>query len=145
MLLLNTRLLLALARQWTIVDERKAHNFDRRVQPNLALLPEAFAYGHSPIASGCRHQLNRRRLHVDSLVPDDTAEYLRVRLHGVGCDRALFASDAVAMLHEATLGALRDIDRLATAALREAAKTKRKLVERDTLARVVEADAREAS
>jgi hypothetical protein len=62
-----------------------------------------------------------------------------------GCDRELFASDAVAMLHEATLGALRDIDRLATAALREAAKKKRKLVERDTIARVVEADARESS
>jgi len=86
-----------------------------------------------------------RRLHVEPLVPDDTAEYLRVRLHGVGCDRELFASDAVAMLHEATLGALRDIDRLATAALREAAKTKRKLVERDTIARVVEADTRETS
>jgi type II secretory pathway predicted ATPase ExeA len=86
-----------------------------------------------------------RRLHVEALVPNDTAEYLRVRLRGVGCDRELFASDAVAMLHEATLGALRDIDRLATAALREAAKTKRKLVERDTIARVVEADARETA
>ena len=49
------------------------------------------------------------------------------------------------MLHEATLGALRDLDRLATAALREAAKKKRKLVERDTIARVVEADSREPS
>ena len=47
-------------------------------------------------------------------------------LHGVGCDRELFASDAVAMLHEATLGALRDF-------------------ERDTIARVVEVDSGEAS
>jgi len=47
------------------------------------------------------------------------------------------------MLHEATLGALRDMDRLATAALREAATKKRTLVERDTIARVVEADARD--
>jgi general secretion pathway protein A len=86
-----------------------------------------------------------RRLHVDPLVPDDTAEYVRVRLHGVGCDRELFAYDAVAMLHEATLGALRDIDRLATAALRVAARKKCKLVERDTIARVVEADARESA
>jgi type II secretory pathway predicted ATPase ExeA len=81
-----------------------------------------------------------RRLHVDPLVPDDTAEYLRVRLAGAGCERELFSSDAVAMLHEATLGALRDIDRLATAALRETARKKRKLVERDVIARVVEAD-----
>jgi type II secretory pathway predicted ATPase ExeA len=86
-----------------------------------------------------------RRLHLDPLVPDDTAEYLRVRLHGAGSDRELFAADAVAMLHEATLGALRDIDRLATAALREAARKTRKLVERDTLARVVQADSRDAS
>jgi general secretion pathway protein A len=76
-----------------------------------------------------------RRLHVDPLVPDDTAEYVR----------ELFAYDAVAMLHEATLGALRDIDRLATAALRVAARKKCKLVERDTIARVVEADARESA
>ena len=41
------------------------------------------------------------------------------------------------MIHEAALGSLRDIDRLATAALREAARRKRKLVERDAVARVV--------
>lgn len=78
-------------------------------------------------------------------MPDDTAEYLRVRLAGAGCERELFSSDAVAMLHEATLGARRDIDRLATAALRETPKRKRKLVERDAIARVVEADSRETS
>ncbi len=73
-------------------------------------------------------------------MPDDTAEYLRVRLASAGCERELFSSDPVAMLHEATLGALRDLDRLATAALRETAKKKRKLVERDVIARVVEKD-----
>jgi type II secretory pathway predicted ATPase ExeA len=86
-----------------------------------------------------------RRLQLDPLAPDDTAEYLRVRLGHVGCDRELFSHDAVAMLHEATAGALRDIDRLATAALRETARRKRKLVERDVIARVVEADTREVA
>ena len=86
-----------------------------------------------------------RRLHLDPLVPDDTAEYLRVRLGHVGCERELFSHDAVAMLHEATAGALRDLDRLATAALRETARRKRKLVERDVIARVVEADSREGA
>lgn len=38
---------------------------------------------------------------------------------------------------------MRDIDRLAAASLREAARRKRRLVERDLLARVLEADARE--
>lgn len=78
------------------------------------------------------------RLRIDPLTPDDTAEYLRMRLAKVGCEKELFASDATAMLHEAASGALREVDRLATAALREAAKKKRKLVERDVLARVVD-------
>ena len=80
------------------------------------------------------------RLRVDPLTPDDTAEYLRVRLARAGCDRELFPSDSVAMLHEAASGALRDLDRLATASLREAARRKKKLVERDILARVLDAE-----
>jgi general secretion pathway protein A len=89
------------------------------------------------------------RLHhrflLPALTPDDSAEYLRLRLRRAGCDRELLAPDAVAMLHEATRGAMRDLDRLATLALREAARKKRKLVERDVVARVLEADAREAA
>ena len=83
------------------------------------------------------------RLEIEPLLPDDTAEYLRLRLRHVGCDRELFATDASALLHEATAGAMRDLDRLAAAALRETAKKKRKLVERDVVARVIEADTRE--
>ena len=62
------------------------------------------------------------RLHVDPLVPEDTAAYLAFRLKRVGCDRELFTGDATAMLHEATNGAFRDIDRVATGALRLAAR-----------------------
>jgi general secretion pathway protein A len=97
------------------------------------------------------HRLSRRhhrslysrlhtRLRIDPLTPEDTAEYLRVRLSRVGCQRELFASDALAMLHEAASGALRDIDRLATSALREAARRKKKLVERDVLARLLDTE-----
>ena len=85
------------------------------------------------------------RLRVEPLTPDDTAEYLRFRLARVGCEKELFASDAVAMMHECASGALRDLDRLATAALRESARKKRKLVERDVLARIVDSDTAEAS
>jgi ArsR family transcriptional regulator len=53
--------------------------------------------------------------------------------------RELFASDAIAMIHEAAMGGMRDADRLATSALREAARKKRKLVERDAVARVIDA------
>lgn len=83
------------------------------------------------------------RLEIEPLVPDDTAEYLRLRLRQAGCDREIFASDAVGLLHEATAGAMRDLDRLAAAALRETAKKKRKIVERDVVARVIESDTRE--
>ncbi len=81
------------------------------------------------------------RLHIDPLTPEDTAEYLRVRLSRAGCPRELFASDAVAMLHEAASGSPRDIDRLATSALGEATRRKKKLVERDVLARILNAEA----
>jgi hypothetical protein len=49
------------------------------------------------------------------------------------------------MLHEAAAGSLRDLDRLATAALRDAARRKRKLVERDAITRVVDTEPREAA
>lgn len=84
------------------------------------------------------HSRLGRRLTIGPLTPDDTAEYIRLRLEKAGCEREVFASDALAMLHEAATGALRDIDRLATAALREAARKKRKLVERDVVSRIVD-------
>lgn len=83
------------------------------------------------------------RLEVAPLTPDDTAEYLHLRLKRAGVDREVFASDATVLLHEATAGAMRDLDRLAAAALRETARKKRKLVERDVVVRVIEADTRE--
>jgi len=85
------------------------------------------------------------RLRVDPLTPEDTAEYLRFRLARIGCEKELFSSDAVAMMHESASGALRDLDRLATAALRESARKKRKLVERDVLARIVDSDVAEVA
>lgn len=42
-------------------------------------------------------------------------------------------------------GAMRDLDRLATAALREAARKKKRLIERDVLARVLDTDQRDAA
>jgi type II secretory pathway predicted ATPase ExeA len=91
----------------------------------------------------CLYSRIHARLHIDPLMPEDSAAYLTFRLARVGCDRELFTQDAIAMLHEATSGALRDLDRLATAALRLTARKKRKLVERDVVACAIEADTRE--
>jgi type II secretory pathway predicted ATPase ExeA len=80
------------------------------------------------------------RLSIDPLSPADTADYVRARLAAVGCNKELFTSDAIAMLHEAASGSLRDIDRVAHSALRMAARKKRKLVERDVLGAILRAE-----
>lgn len=93
-----------------------------------------------------RHQRSlysriQHRIQIDSAGPDDTAEYLRHRLRLVGAsDREIFTSDAIGILHEAAGGGLRDLDRLAEAAMRDAGRRKKKLVERDAALRVADAD-----
>lgn len=83
----------------------------------------------------------RRR--IEPLTTEDTADYLRVRLTRAGTSSPdLFTPDAAAMLHEATGGSLRDLDRLAAAALAEAAVHDRKRIERDIVTRVLALDAR---
>lgn len=59
-----------------------------------------------------------------------------MRLRRVGCDRELFASDAITLLHDVAGSSLREIDRLATDALRESARRKKTLVEREAVERV---------
>lgn len=82
-----------------------------------------------------------RRIRVAPNGPTDTGDYIAERMRRAGCDREVFTSDAVAMIHEASLGALREIDRIATGALRFAARRKKKLVEREIVAHVIEHDA----
>jgi general secretion pathway protein A len=78
------------------------------------------------------------RVALDAASPDDTAEYVRHRLRLAGVEREVFTSDALAMLHEAASGGLRDVDRLATTALRDAVRRKKKLVERDAVLRAAD-------
>ena len=78
-----------------------------------------------------------RRLSVGPMTTEDTAEYVRMRLHRAGSDRETFSLDALTALHEAAGSSLREIDRLATAALRETARRKKKLVERDVMVRMI--------
>ena len=82
----------------------------------------------------------RWRRHVDSLTPEDTADYVRVRLRQAGCEQEIFSSHALAVLHEATLGSMRDIDRLGAAALRRAARIDRRIIERECVLAVVAED-----
>ena len=81
------------------------------------------------------------RLRIPDPTPQDTAEYLAYRLRRAGCDRAVFASDAIALLHEAARGLPRDLDRLATAALKTAARRKLSLVDQPVVTAILDADA----
>jgi type II secretory pathway predicted ATPase ExeA len=86
------------------------------------------------------HSRLHHRLDIEVMKPEDTLEYVRHRLEAAGCTRELFTSDALAMLHEAASGAMREIDRIATLALRLGARRKKKLIERDVIAAVIDAD-----
>ncbi len=77
------------------------------------------------------------RFVIDDASHDDTAEYVRYRLHHAGADKTLFVADAVALIHEHATGALRDIDRIAGNAMRDAARRKKKVIDRDAVERVL--------
>ena len=78
------------------------------------------------------------RLSLGEALPEDTAEYLADRLEKAGCKREVFSENAAALIHEAALGRLRDIDRLATAALNSASRRKNKIVDRKVITDVIE-------
>jgi general secretion pathway protein A len=78
-----------------------------------------------------------RRISIEPLTVDDTADYVRIRLRRAGGDREIFADEALILLHEAAGSSLRNVDRLATTALRMAARRKKKRVDRDIMGSVV--------
>src|SRR5690606_9725896 len=62
-----------------------------------------------------------RRFCIQPLTPADTTAYLKMRLDRVGNRPDLFTRDAAALLHEVTHGTMRELNRLAAAAMRHAA------------------------
>ena len=60
-----------------------------------------------------------------------------------GAERDVFSSDAIALMHEASRGHLRDLDRVATACLKLAHKKKVRIVDRDIVVRVQQAEPRD--
>ena len=80
------------------------------------------------------------RIRIEDPSAEDTVEYIHHRLEQAGATRTLFASDALSMIHESTIGRLRDIDRLATLALKSAARRKLKTVDRAVLRGLLDVD-----
>ena len=118
-------------------------NFDWDSRPLLSLLLVGLPELRDRLQLRRNRSLLSRIHHRLSLLPNtpaDTAEYLRHRLHLVGCDKDLFAPDAVTLLHDTAAGALREIDRLATCALSFAARKKRPLIDHHLMARAIDAD-----
>jgi len=77
------------------------------------------------------------RLSLGEAKPGDTAEYIAYRLRRAGCEREIFNSDAIALIHEQSQGRLREIDRIATDALTLGARRKIKTLDRELVARVL--------
>ena len=75
------------------------------------------------------------RLALSEAGPADTAEYVGYRLRNAGCEREVFSSDALALLHEETHGRLRDIDRVATDALKLGGRRKLRVIDRELVVR----------
>jgi len=135
-----------LLRQDTLEHLHILLNYEWDSQALLSLVLVGLPELHSRLELRSNRSLYSRlshRLVIDSVKPDDTAEYIRYRLNRAGCHNEILTSDAVAMLHEAACGSLRDVDRIATAALRLAHKRKKKLVERDTLAVVLQSEVKD--
>lgn len=80
------------------------------------------------------------RLHLGDASPADTAEYIQYRWGRATQAKCPFDSDALALLHEAAAGQLRDIDRIATGALKRAATRKLERIDRAIVEHVVARD-----
>ena len=80
------------------------------------------------------------RIAIGPALADDTAEYIRYRLTKAAVrDKEIFSTDAVALIHEASSGLLRDVDRIATACLKAAARGKHRIVDRELILHVLDA------
>jgi general secretion pathway protein A len=85
------------------------------------------------------------RLCLGDATPADTAEYLAFRLRRVGSEREVFSSDAISLMHEASRGHLRDLDRIATDCLKLAHRKRLRIVDKDIVVRVQQDDADDES
>ena len=77
------------------------------------------------------------RLRLPDPEPADTVAYVDHRLRLAGAKAELFTTDAVSLLHEGSAGRLRDIDRIATAALKAAARSNYNRVDRALMVNII--------
>ena len=115
-------------------------NYEWDSKPLLSLILVGLPETRSRLALAKNRSLWSRihsRLSLGEATPGDTAEYVAHRMKRGGCEREVFTSDALALVHEDSKGRLRDIDRVATEALRVGARRKLRVVDRELIVRVL--------
>lgn len=108
-------------------------NFDWDSQPMLSLVLVGLPEFADRLKLGIHRSLLTRisaKVEVHPTSADHTVTYVRQRLKDAGCKSEIFAPDGYALLHELTGGLLRSVDVLAEAALRLAAHTDVRIVDR---------------
>lgn len=91
------------------------------------------------------HSRLSTRIRLEPLSHADTPSYIKARLGQAGCGRDVFSRDALGLIHEASRGILREIDRIALQAMYLAACESRSMVEADHVVHVVRPQKPEAA
>jgi len=118
-------------------------NYEWDSRPLLSLLLVGLPEMHSRMMLARNRSLWSRihtRVHLGEASDADSAEYLEHRLRAAGASTAILTSDAIAMLHEASAGRLRDLDRIATQTLKRAARRKLKKADRQLVQSTLDPD-----
>lgn len=109
-------------------------NFRRDSEPLLSLVLVGLPEFHDRLRLGVHRSLLTRihsKVELSPGSPETTAAYVRKRISDAGSKAELFTADALSTIHELTGGLLRSIDVLALAALRLAAATSVRLIDRE--------------
>jgi type II secretory pathway predicted ATPase ExeA len=118
-------------------------NYQWDQKPLLSLVLVGLPELWNQLALGRNRSLWTRihcRRSIEGAAVGDTSEYVSHRLAQAGTNKPLLSSDALTILHEATQGQMRDIDRIVGNALRQAARRKLAQVDRALLEQVLGRD-----
>lgn len=108
-------------------------NFEWDAEPVVSLVLVGLPEFVDRLKLGLHRPLLTRIAHKIEIVPaspEQTAAYVNKRVEDAGARGALFAPDALSVLHELIGGVLRSVDVLAEASLRVAAHQRKKMVDR---------------
>lgn len=80
------------------------------------------------------------RMHLDGLDPGETKSYIQHQIESAGCDRPLFTTEAVQLIHRHTQGIPRKINNLCTSCLLMACSREESIVDDRLVNQVMQAE-----